>query len=201
MAAATLVDARGKVAEGLIDLRAATATRLPSDRCPWPGLAAYGRDDGPWFAGRERLVAELAARMTGGSCLTVVGPSGSGKSSVVHAGLLAGLADGLLPGSSSWDLLTLRPGPHPVAELARVVLGARQLDIGEILERLVRSGDDVASRTVLVVDQLEEVWTACGDNGEQEAFLDALAGLVADSGSPVVLVLVVRADFLDRLAD
>jgi DNA-binding SARP family transcriptional activator/WD40 repeat protein len=200
-AAATLVDARARVTGGLLDLRAAAAARLPPDRCPWPGLTAYTQDDGPWFAGRERFVAELAARIAGASCLAVVGPSGSGKSSLVHAGLLAGLADGLLPGSAGWDLLTLRPGPHPIAELARVVLGARRPDVGEILERLVRSGDDAAGRTVLVVDQLEEVWTACDDDGEQQAFLDALAGLVADGGSPVVLVLVVRADFLDRLAD
>ena len=204
-AASTLVDARARVADGVIDLRAATAGRLPPDRCPWPGLAAYGQEDGAWFAGRERLVAELAARLTGASCLAVVGSSGSGKSSVVHAGLLAGLADGLLPGSSGWDLLTLRPGRRPVAELARVVLGARRPDVGEILERLVRDGDrdgaEAEGRTVLVIDQLEEVWTACDDEGERAAFLDALAGLIADAASPVVLVLVVRADYLDRLAD
>ncbi len=200
-AAATLNDARAAMADGVLDLRAVTATPLDPDRCPWPGLAAYTQDDGPWFAGRERLVAELAARMAGAHCVTVVGSSGSGKSSVVHAGLLAGLADGLLPGSAGWDLLSLRPGAHPVAELARVVLGARRPDVGDVLERLVRSGDDTAGRTVLVVDQLEEVWTACADEAERTAFLDALAGLVVDIASPVVLVLVVRADFLDRLAD
>ena len=204
-AATTLVDARARLADGVLDLRAATAGRLPPDRCPWPGLTAYSQEDGPWFAGRERLVAELAARLAGACCLAVVGSSGSGKSSAVHAGLLAGLADGLLPGSSGWDLLTLRPGRRPVAELARVVLGARRPDVGEILERLVRdsAGDGAAGpgRRVLVVDQFEEVWTACDDEGERVAFLDALAGLVADGSSPVVLVLVVRADYLDRLAD
>ena len=97
-AAATLVDARAQMVDSVLDMQAATAGRLPADRCPWPGLAAYAQEDGPWFAGRERLVAELAARLAGATCLAVVGASGSGKSSVVHAGLLAGLADGLLPG-------------------------------------------------------------------------------------------------------
>ena len=204
-AASTLVDARARVADGV-----STCGPQPPAACLL--TAARGRVSRrtvrrtvPWFAGRERLVAELAARLTGASCLAVVGSSGSGKSSVVHAGLLAGLADGLLPGSSGWDLLTLRPGRRPVAELARVVLGARRPDVGEILERLVRDGDrhgaEAEGRTVLVIDQLEEVWTACDDEGERAAFLDALAGLIADAASPVVLVLVVRADYLDRLAD
>ena len=163
------------------------------------------QEDGPWFAGRERLVAELAARTCGRLLPGRGRASGSGKSSVVHAGLLAGLADGLLPGSSGWDLLTLRPGRRPVAELARVVLGARRPDVGEILERLVRDsagdGNTAGGRTVLVVDQFEEVWTACDAEDERSAFMDALAGLVADGSSSVVLVLVVRADYLDRLAD
>jgi DNA-binding SARP family transcriptional activator/WD40 repeat protein len=197
----TLGHAREDLAGRVLDLGALATEEHDPDRCPWPGLASYSAADGPWFAGRERLVAQLAARLTGVRCLAVVGASGSGKSSVVQAGLLAGLADGLLPGSAGWTLLTMRPGAHPVGELARTVLGVRRPDLGEVLERLVRSeSDPPADRTVLVVDQLEEVWTACTDEGERLTFLDALAGLVADDVSPVVLVLVTRADFLDRLA-
>ncbi|HEU4335725.1 MAG TPA: BTAD domain-containing putative transcriptional regulator [Nocardioides sp.] len=200
-AVSTLGRAREEMTGRVLDLGALAREEADPDHCPWPGLAAYSADDGPWFAGRERLVAQLAARLTGVRCLAVVGASGSGKSSVVQAGLLAGLADGLLPGSAGWTLLSMRPGAHPVGELARVVLGVRRPDLGEVLERLVRSeGDAPADRTVLVVDQLEEVWTLCEEETERETFLDALTGLVADPASPVELVLVVRADFLDRLA-
>ena len=200
-AVSTLGSAREEMANRVLDLTALAPEESDPGHCPWPGLAAYSTSDGPWFAGRERLVAQLAARLTGVRCLAVVGASGSGKSSVVQAGLLAGLADGLLPGSAAWTLLSMRPGAHPVGELARLVLGAPRLDLGAVLERLVRSDSDApADRTVLVVDQLEEVWTACTDEGEQQTFLDALAGLVVDPTPPVVLVLVVRAGFLDRLA-
>ena len=95
---ATLRDAQSRITTGIMDLRQISAAVEVSDhRSPWPGLSAYGIEDGPWFAGRERLVAEMLARIAGTSCLGVVGASGSGKSSAVRAGLLAGLADGQLP--------------------------------------------------------------------------------------------------------
>ena len=70
--------------------------------CPFKGLASFEVADAPYFFGRERLVAELVARLVGAPLLGVVGPSGSGKSSVVRAGLLPALADGVLPGSDGW---------------------------------------------------------------------------------------------------
>ena len=173
-------------------------------RCPWKGLAAYETADAPWFSGRERLVAELVARLAGARLLGVVGPSGSGKSSVLRAGLLAGVAAGALPGSAGWDRLILRPGTHPMRELARQALaagGSSRAALGDVLEQLIRSDDDrVGRRVILAVDQLEEVWTACPDPGERAAFLDALAELALDPTSPVTVVLAVRPDFLGELA-
>ena len=66
------------------------------------------------FFGRERLVAELVARLVGSPLLGVVGPSGSGKSSVVRAGLMPALEAGILPGSERWRRVLLRPGDQPV---------------------------------------------------------------------------------------
>ena len=71
--------------------------------CPYKGLATFDADDAEYFFGRERLVAELVARLVGAPLLAVVGPSGSGKSSVVRAGLLPALAGGVLPGSEQLD--------------------------------------------------------------------------------------------------
>ena len=70
--------------------------------CPFKGLAAFEASDADYFFGRERLVAEIVARLVGARVLAVVGPSGSGKSSVVRAGLLPALAGGVLPGSERW---------------------------------------------------------------------------------------------------
>jgi ABC-type dipeptide/oligopeptide/nickel transport system ATPase subunit len=72
---------------------------VAESECPYKGLAAFEVDDAAYFFGRERLVGELSARTVGVGMLGVVGPSGSGKSSAVLAGLVPSLAAGLLPGS------------------------------------------------------------------------------------------------------
>ena len=92
--------------------------------CPFPGLATFDAAHAEYFFGRERLVAELVARLVGSPLLAVIGPSGSGKSSAVRAGLLPALAGGVLPGSERWRQALIRPGPHPMAQLERVRRGA-----------------------------------------------------------------------------
>ena len=172
--------------------------------CPWRGLAAYDVKDAAWFAGRERLVAELLARLASSRMLALVGPSGSGKSSALRAGLLGALETGALPGSASWRTLLFRPGAHPLQELSRSALrqGVSPSSLGDVLEQLVRAeSGDANQRIIVAVDQLEEVWTACRDPGERSAFLTALADLAQDADSPVTVVFTIRPDFLARLAE
>ena len=98
----------------------------------------------------------------------------------------------------------MRPGEHPLRELARQALGERSVDVGDLLSSLVlrAEGESPDSpQTVLVVDQLEEVWTACTDEAERASFLTVLGGLAADERSSVRVVLAVRGDYLARLAD
>ena len=199
-----LDDARDELRSGVSALHAVLdsdpAPAPGSGICPWKGLAAYDVADAAWFAGRERLVAELTARLAPADLLAVAGASGSGKSSLVRAGVVAGLQAGALPGSESWRYLLLRPGTQPVRELLRIVAPDRTADPGspaELLARVVLAED--AERVVLVVDQLEEVWTACGDAAQREAFLDALAAVVA-SGAGWTVVVVVRGDYVGELA-
>ena len=176
---------------------------LRPDVCPWRGLASYDVEHRPWFAGRERLVAELLARLAADRLVVVVGASGSGKSSLVRAGLLGALRAGALPGSGQWTTLVMRPGSAPMRELATVALGAAQTtpSLGDLLLRMAE-GDEEAEgerRTVLVVDQLEEVWSEGSDERDRESFLDALAGIAHETDARVVLV--VRGDYFARLAD
>ena len=98
------------------------------DICPFRGLAPFDAAHAKFFFGRERLVAGLVARLVGSTLLAVVGPSGSGKSSLVRAGLLPALANGVLPGSERWRQVLMRPGDRPLAELRRALarLGATE---------------------------------------------------------------------------
>ena len=207
--------AQAKIAGGVVDLQTAgERTRLyaveeppgPSELeiCPFRGLAPFDAAHAEYFFGRERLVAELVARLVGSTLLAVVGPSGSGKSSAVRAGLMPALAEGVVPGSEGWRQAVMRPGERPLAELSRTLARAVPETgpedaapwIADALERL-----PAGERLVLAVDQFEEVFVACRDEVERGAFLDALVEGAADPEERLVVVLAIRADFYGRCAE
>ena len=136
--------------------------------CPFKGLAHFEREDAPWFFGRERIVAEIAAHLVTRPVIAVVGASGSGKSSLVRAGLLPALAEGALPGSESWRVVVTGPGavadrgPGPAAGRDRRRRRRRRV------------------RLLVVIDQMEELFTLCDDPLEREAFAQMLDGVVRD---------------------
>lgn len=169
--------------------------------CPWRGLESYSEQDAPWFAGRERLTAELLSRLHGDRTLLLVGASGSGKSSLLRAGVLAALAGGALPGSGSWVRLVMRPGEHPMRQLTSLALAGAASPGPDLVSHL-RAGSAVGGvqRIVLVVDQIEECWTVCADAGERDGFLDAISHLAASDDVPVTLVAAVRADHAGSIA-
>ena len=140
---------------------------LATEACPYKGLAAFAEDDSGLFFGRERLVGELAARTVQSPLLGVIGASGSGKSSVVGAGLLPSLRAGLLPGSEQWIQATMRPGEHPMQELRRA-LGT---DAENPLDAAI-AAIPVDGRLVLVVDQFEETFTTCTSEEDRVEFID-----------------------------
>jgi WD40 repeat protein/DNA-binding SARP family transcriptional activator/energy-coupling factor transporter ATP-binding protein EcfA2 len=149
--------------------------------CPFKGLAPFEPDDHELFFGRERLVEELVARLDSTTFLLLTGPSGSGKSSLLRAGLLPAL-DG--------RRMVVRPGLRPSTELKRV-LGA---DLPEALDGL-----GPRERLVLAVDQLEEAFAAEVDATECDAFLAALVDAAWDAERRAVIVLALRGDFFGRL--
>jgi WD40 repeat protein/class 3 adenylate cyclase len=153
-----------------------------ADVCPYKGLAAFDESDAPFFFGRERLVGELAARTVGMGLLGVIGPSGSGKSSVVRGGLLPSLAVGLLPGSERWARAVLLPGKHPM----------------DVLEAALSSRPP-GDRVVLVVDQFEEVFTTTADEAERIGFIERLVALAGDPDGAVIVVTI-RGDYVGHCA-
>jgi WD40 repeat protein/tRNA A-37 threonylcarbamoyl transferase component Bud32 len=174
----------------------ATRARVSAEGiCPFKGLASFEPVDADYFFGRERLVAELVARIVGPAFLGIVGPSGSGKSSVLRAGLLPALAGGVLPGSDRWRRLLLRPGERPLEELHRVLVSGAKDPLAEALDAL-----SVNERLLLAVDQLEELFTACRSEAERAAFTGTLARAAADPEGRAVVVVALRADFYGRFA-
>jgi WD40 repeat protein/class 3 adenylate cyclase len=187
----------------------------PADvACPYKGLAAFEAEDAEYFFGREELVAELTARLAGTRFLAVVGPSGSGKSSVVRAGLLPAVWSGALPGSKAWQTLVLTPGAHPLEELAVRISLLRGISPGSLLQDLKADAqalhlavkqaladepDDV--QLLLVVDQFEEIFALCHDSAERGRFIDALLYAVEAEEGRTVVVPTIRADFFGRCAD
>jgi hypothetical protein len=156
--------------EGLLDLYRARQERAaqagvgaPEGEgvlCPYKGLARFEKQDAEIFHGREALVATLIARLADTPLVAVAGPSGAGKSSLVRAGLLPALAAGALPGSEKWPQHVLSPGAAPRHELAPVLYGRPA----------------PATAAVVVVDQFEELFTACGDEGERAGFVASFSG-------------------------
>jgi WD40 repeat protein/serine/threonine protein kinase len=186
---------------------------------PYRGLYAFREEDAPYFFGRELFTDRLVDTVTSRHMAAVIGPSGSGKSSVVFAGLLPTIRD-----QSGWNVLSIRPGSRPFHALAEVLVGEMNGDQGET-DRLVeirkmgsalKNGelelDDVLGRIgksqvndkrqLLVVDQFEELYTLCTDLEIRRKYPNVLFQAIAASRDrqdfDFTLVLTLRADFMGQ---
>jgi WD40 repeat protein len=184
-------------------------TKEPNDDklAPYVGLSAFQQEDAERFFGREELVADLLSRLGERRFLGVFGASGSGKSSLLRAGLAANITK--TRGQGSPPVVVFTPGQHPLEEcavhLARFLGESPGTLLAEFAEqprnlhlriRQALAGDTTDTDAVLVVDQFEEVFTLCGDGQERAAFVDALVFAATDPASRTRIVLGVRADFL-----
>ena len=179
---------------------------------PYKGLRAFQEADADDFFGREALTGQLLARLVEpgeeSRFLAVVGPSGSGKSSVVKAGLVPALRKGALPGSDQWFITEMVPGAHPLEELERALMGIAadpELNLKEELAKesygLLRAAwlalPSKEGELLLVIDQFEELFILVADEAERAHFLELLHRAVADKDSIVRVVVTLRADFYD----
>ncbi|HVR31642.1 MAG TPA: BTAD domain-containing putative transcriptional regulator, partial [Acidimicrobiia bacterium] len=175
-------------------------------RNPFKGLAPFEEADHGDFYGRDELTDTLVDHIGRYRLVAVVGASGSGKSSLVHAGLVPQLRRGVLPGSDEWAIITMKPGVDPFEEfliaLRPVALGESGVLSGGAGNEL-RSAIEMAlggpkARCLLIVDQFEEMFSSAIDDSVRERFIDALAGLASDPAGRSRVVVTIRADFADR---
>ena len=205
-------DAFAATARTALEPAAIVPPRRVEERNPYKGLRAFTEADAPDFFGRGQLIRRLVTRLNeegpGSRFLAVVGPSGGGKSSVVRAGLVPAIRQGVLGDEEGPFIAEMFPGSHPIDELeaALVRIAVRpvprlhdQLDSGSrgLLEAvdLVVPGQ---AEVVLVVDQFEEVFTLTTDVRERELFLESLRVAAADPESRLRVIVTLRADFYDR---
>jgi len=182
------------------------APLLDDSLCPYVGLDAFREGDHAIFFGRQRTIQEIIGLLAEHRLVAVVGPSGSGKSSVVRAGVIPALRDGALPGSEQWHAYPpMVPGATPLISLARLLAppnaepdwierqqaGFRS-DPGH-LAKLIDAAGQVT--TVICVDQFEEVFTLCEDEHERDAFIENVLYLVDQPGAQHSVILTMRSDF------
>ncbi|MGZ5353982.1 MAG: extracellular solute-binding protein [Actinomycetota bacterium] len=181
-------------------------------RNPYKGLRSFLEADAGDFFGREplvrRLVERVAERGSRSRFLCVVGPSGSGKSSVVRAGLLPALRAGAIPGSDRWFYVDLAPGADLLRELGSALLGVAVRPPPSLLDDLARDElglvraaerilPDPEAELFIVIDQLEELFTLAEEEDRARA-LDIVRAAAETPGSRVRVVATLRADFFDQ---
>ena len=190
---------------------------------PYQGLQYFNERDASRFFGREQLTARVIGRLQRTRFLAVIGASGSGKSSLVRAGVIPALKSGgrLIDGSVHpsgsihWAYRVFTPGGHPLDSLAATLSKEEALpsQISRLRDELAQDPKTLAlaargllaqagnQHLILVVDQLEEIFTQARDPEERQAFINALlTASKPDDSQPVSLIICLRADFYAQVA-
>lgn len=179
---------------------------------PYKGLRPFEEADASDFFGREALIQQLLGRLSEQSdvsrFLAVVGPSGSGKSSVVKAGLLPALRWGDVAGSEDWFIVQMKPGMNPINNLETELQSVALAQVDDLQTLLMQddrgllnaaaaifpSGEEL----LLVIDQFEEVFTLLESEQQRTHFLSMIRTAVMSPESRVRVIVTLRADFYDR---
>jgi serine/threonine protein kinase len=191
--------------------------QLQVDETPYAGLSSFQESDAGKFFGRNREIAAMMTRIRDQPLMAVVGSSGVGKSSFVRAGLVPALKRS----GEVWETLVIRPGRKPLEALAAVIqpMVATAANLADDMEEQKKLVDKLrqepghlgavlrlrarrdSRRVLLFVDQFEELYTQVPDPAERAAFTACLSAVADDATSPLRVVLSIRADFLDRVAE
>ena len=185
---------------------------------PFPGLRPFRMDEKFLFFGREEQTNELLQRLRDNRFLAVVGTSGSGKSSLVQAGLLPQLYGGtMLDAGIQWDVAIMRPGGDPLTHLAEAIVNTDLYDPGRessiletratlsrsglgLVEAVRQSDIEEGSNLLVVVDQFEEIFRFRGSGTshmeEARAFVKLLLHASQQNEVPIYIALTMRSDYL-----
>src|SRR3954468_16145124 len=196
-----------------------TPSIQPPRPSPFPGLRPFRSDEHHLFFGREQQTAALLQLLRSSRFLAVVGTSGSGKSSLVRAGLIAELHGGTMTqAGSSWEVMILRPGGSPVENLARAFVDAQLYDSQDasVLPRLLATLNrsrfglveamkqcdlfEPGTNLLVVVDQFEELFRFRQQGVDSEeaaaAFVNLLLTASEQAECPVYVAITMRSDYL-----
>jgi len=168
---------------------------LKAIACPYPGMVPFRKEDARFFHGRDDEIQTLLTLIRHHHFLIVIGSSGSGKSSLVTAGLLPKLDDPRNFRPGTWRVLSLRPGSKPVEELSRTLPGATDEPTGAIT--VILAADPPVQKLLVVVDQFEELFSQVRDAATREAFIGHVKALRSDPRC--TLIMTMRADFYGDL--
>lgn len=206
------------------------AERAPVNvACPDRGLDVFDVKDADLFFGREAVTDWLLSALRGTQSpggpsrfLAIVGASGSGKSSLARAGVLAGLKRGEIDGCQNWLFTICKPGARPLESLAGALAATEGVTLGEglstnLIRQLIESlrahpdtlqltsdtnlsAGATTNRHVVLIDQFEEIFTQCQDESERKAFIDNLLHASRATGGRTIVLLTMRADFYESCA-
>lgn len=175
-------------------------TVVVDETCPYQGLKAFAKEQARFFFGREKVVQLLREKLGQANFVPIIGASGSGKSSVVRAGLIPQLE------KDGWRILApILPGDEPFAELKTVLIELFGTTEGQEVYSLIKTEGlrpvierlSDSERLLLVVDQFEEVFTLCPKEEERRLFIELLTQVAEIPNSRLAIVTTMRADFLE----
>jgi NACHT domain/TIR domain len=191
--ATTPEDQEIAVARLCTDLQHSISSSITKPACPYPGMLPFSEADRDRFFGRDQEINELVERLRAHPFVTVIGPSGSGKSSLVFAGLIPNLRQSGLFGTGDWLVLSMRPGTTPLQTL-QALLRSDLSDPSQTVEQVLLAEPN-SQRLLLVIDQFEELFTQQGQ--EINPFQQLILKLI--DVPQCYVVLTVRADFYSDL--
>jgi WD40 repeat protein/uncharacterized caspase-like protein len=148
---------------------------------PYQGLASFQLEQKQYFFGRDKVIRILVTHLSNSRFLPIIGYSGSGKTSLVKAGLLAELEKDRIPASSQWKREIFTPGQYPFGKLVNAI-----------------SKYSNQETYLIFIDQFEEVFTLCESEDERLKFFQLIAEEIKAPEKKSKLVLAIRGDFLER---
>ena len=180
-------------------------------RSPYKGLDVFEEEDAQLFFGRAKLVEDLVNRVKESRTVFITGPSGSGKSSLVRAGLIHALKQGKIKNSERWLYETIKPGRDPIESLALAFSRLKSPELAnyfrghidetnmlhECAEAALSNRKD--QRLVLFIDQFEEVFTQVGKD-KAEIFINILTHAASIENGRMIILFATRSDFVSNCA-